>query len=165
VRAFSQLRARSHLACSLSCVLALILRVRSHLACSLALALVFTLRYWIYLYVIYFYWFSPNKLFLFHLDIVSGNMKAVMRLILALAAHFKPSSVRSATPEPARSGRRVRRSESSLSAVAAEAAATLHDVSRAAASAGTPYKGSRLRYSSGFMYVDSLLERQALLPT
>ena len=78
-------------------------------------------------------------------DIVSGNMKAIMRLILALAAHFKPKSVRSAAPEPARPGRRVRRSESSLSAVAADAAAALHDVSRAAASAGTPYKGSRFR--------------------
>lgn len=81
----------------------------------------------------------------FHLDIVDGNMKAIMRLILALAAHFKPSSVR--TPEPARVGRRLRRSESSLSAVAAEAAATLHDVSRAAASAGTPYQGSMFRYT------------------
>lgn len=67
-----------------------------------------------------------------------------MRLILALAAHFKPSSVRSSPPEP-RPGRRVRRTESSLSAVAAEAAATLHDVSRAAANAGTPYYGARLR--------------------
>ena len=87
-----------------------------------------------------------SELLSFHLDIVSGNMKAIMRLILALAAHFKPSSVRVAAPEPARGGRRLRRSESSLSAVAADAAATLHDVSRAAASAGTPYKGFRFRY-------------------
>jgi hypothetical protein len=87
-----------------------------------------------------------RQLLSFHLDIVSGNMKAIMRLILALAAHFKPSSVRSTAPEPARAGHRIRRSESSLSAVAAEAAATLHDVSRAAACAGTPYKGSRFRY-------------------
>ncbi|XP_028401481.1 dixin-like isoform X2 [Dendronephthya gigantea] len=93
---------------------------------------------------------SARKIRLHHVtakDIVSGNMKAIMRLILALAAHFKPSSVRSAAPEPARPGRRIRRSESSLSAVAADAAAALHDVSRAAASAGTPYKGSRFRPS------------------
>ena len=77
------------------------------------------------------------------LDIVNGNLKAIMRLILALAAHFKPSSVRTPVSEP-RLGRRVRRTESSLSAVAADAAATLHDVSRAAASVGTPY-GSRFR--------------------
>lgn len=93
---------------------------------------------------------SARKIRLHHVtakDIVSGNMKAIMRLILALAAHFKPSSVRSTAPEPARAGHRIRRSESSLSAVAAEAAATLHDVSRAAACAGTPYKGSRFRPS------------------
>ena len=27
-------------------------------------------------------------------DIVDGNLKSIMRLILALAAHFKPNSVR-----------------------------------------------------------------------
>ncbi|XP_059813930.1 dixin-like isoform X2 [Hypanus sabinus] len=31
-------------------------------------------------------------------DIVEGNLKCVMRLILALAAHFKPSGVRSSAP-------------------------------------------------------------------
>ncbi|XP_048418327.1 dixin-like isoform X1 [Stegostoma tigrinum] len=31
-------------------------------------------------------------------DIVEGNLKCIMRLILALAAHFKPSGVRSAVP-------------------------------------------------------------------
>ena len=92
------------------------------------------------------YRFISNIIIL--LDIVCGNMKAIMRLILALAAHFKPRSVRNSVtsvPEPAKTGRRLRRSESSLSAAAAEAAATLHDVSRAAASVGTPYHGSRLR--------------------
>ena len=31
---------------------------------------------------------------LFFLDIVEGNLKSIMRLILALAAHFKPNSVK-----------------------------------------------------------------------
>ena len=37
-----------------------------------------------------------NLLVIF-VDIVNGNVKSVMRLVLALAAHFKPSSVKATT--------------------------------------------------------------------
>ncbi|XP_046853500.1 dixin-like isoform X2 [Xenia sp. Carnegie-2017] len=114
---------------------------------------------------------STKKIRLHHVtakDIVCGNMKAIMRLILALAAHFKPRSVRNSVtsvPEPAKTGRRLRRSESSLSAAAAEAAATLHDVSRAAASVGTPYHGSRLRHQNSSNSASSIDSTDRVMPS
>lgn len=41
--------------------------------------------------VIHLFFFSKS------LDIVEGNLKAIMRLVLALAAHYKPNSVRHST--------------------------------------------------------------------
>ena len=44
-----------------------------------------------------------HDIYIFFSDIVDGNIKAIMRLILALAAHFKPRSVRqtaTSSPQP-----------------------------------------------------------------
>ena len=38
--------------------------------------------------------FRSSIQFIFFSDIVDGNLKSIMRLILALAAHYKPKSVR-----------------------------------------------------------------------
>ncbi|XP_065056021.1 dixin-like isoform X1 [Rhopilema esculentum] len=66
-------------------------------------------------------------------EIIEGNKRAIMRLILALAAHFKPGSVRPANSE-APSGR-LERASSTMS-LAAEAAVALADASQLASSAG-----------------------------
>ncbi|XP_072165795.1 dixin-like isoform X3 [Diadema setosum] len=91
-------------------------------------------------------------------DIVDGNLKAIMRLILALAAHYKPSSVKQAsqqqaqgspmgasaspaTPSSSSSQRKMAR-QPSFAAMAANAAAAIHDARKEAAGAG----GSLRRY-------------------
>jgi hypothetical protein len=43
--------------------------------------------------------------FSFFSDIVDGNLKSIMRLILALAAHFKPQSVKHSTQANNKSSR------------------------------------------------------------
>lgn len=43
---------------------------------------------------------TPWFCFDLHLDIVDGNLKSIMRLILALAAHFKPGSSKAANQAP-----------------------------------------------------------------
>lgn len=73
-------------------------------------------------------------------DIVDGNVKATMRLVLALAAHFKPGSVKPAANLSGSSvspfqGTKLTRSPSAAAA-AAEAAAAIGEASRKAASAG-----------------------------
>lgn len=83
-------------------------------------------------------------------DIVDGNLKAIMRLILSLAAHYKPSSVKQApttptsgattpnisgTPASVKGGQR---SQPSFAAMAANAAAAIHDARKEAAGAGSP---------------------------
>ena len=91
-------------------------------------------------------------------DIVDGNLKAIMRLILALAAHYKPSSVKQAsqqhgqgspmgaqsTPGTPASGTPSRKTprQPSFAAMAANAAAAIHDARKEAAGAG----GSLRRY-------------------
>ena len=79
-------------------------------------------------------------------DIVEGNLKATMRLILALAAHFKPGSVKQPQPQPqglVALRNKVTRTPSAAAA-AAEAAAAIGEASRAAASVGrhmnAPYR-------------------------
>ncbi|CAH1272016.1 DIXDC1 [Branchiostoma lanceolatum] len=71
-------------------------------------------------------------------DIVEGNLKAVMRLILALAAYFKPSSVKSSAQQYSRSQQR-----NTSVAAAAGAAAALADARKDAASAGRQYHSRR----------------------
>ena len=72
-------------------------------------------------------------------DIVDGNVKATMRLVLALAAHFKPGSVKPAAHQSGSSqspqATKLTRSPSAAAA-AAEAAAAIGEASRKAASAG-----------------------------
>ncbi|XP_071842046.1 dixin-like isoform X2 [Apostichopus japonicus] len=83
-------------------------------------------------------------------DIVDGNLKAIMRLILSLAAHYKPSSVKQApstptsgattpnisgTPASVKGGQR---SQPSFAAMAANAAAAIHDARKEAAGVGSP---------------------------
>ncbi|XP_038065388.1 dixin-like isoform X2 [Patiria miniata] len=85
-------------------------------------------------------------------DIVDGNLKAIMRLILALAAHYKPSSVKqtpqsssaSATP----TGRKAQR-QASFVAMAANAAAAIHDVRKEAAGAGSSLRRYREQRGMG----------------
>lgn len=70
-------------------------------------------------------------------EIVDGNVKATMRLVLALAAHFKPTSIKSTTHQSTLSPTptKLARSPSAASA-AAEAAAAIGEASRKHASAG-----------------------------
>lgn len=64
-------------------------------------------------------------------DIVDGNMKSIMRLILALAAHFKPNSVRQTAQYDKNMGQgRLQ----SVAGIAQGAAAALADARRDAAS-------------------------------
>ncbi|XP_030834236.1 dixin isoform X1 [Strongylocentrotus purpuratus] len=88
-------------------------------------------------------------------DIVDGNLKSIMRLILALAAHYKPSSVKQAsqaspmgaspsTPgTPNSTPQRKSQRQPSFTAMAANAAAAIHDARKEAAGAGS---GSLRRY-------------------
>lgn len=63
-----------------------------------------------------------NKILIINcLDVVDGNMKSLMRLILAIAAHFKPSSVGSSK---------------SVSAVAVDAAAVMGNLRRQVSQSG-----------------------------
>ncbi|XP_070548720.1 dixin-like isoform X2 [Ptychodera flava] len=87
-------------------------------------------------------------------DIVDGNLKAVMRLILALAAHYKPSSVKQSGYQS--SGKAVQRTPSAA-AMAANVAAGLRDIRNEIANAGqTPrrfrehhhHRSSEHRYSN-----------------
>uniref|UniRef100_H3CXA8 Dixin n=1 Tax=Tetraodon nigroviridis TaxID=99883 RepID=H3CXA8_TETNG len=80
-------------------------------------------------------------------DIVDGNLKSVMRIILALAAHFKPSANHRAASGKARSLSRGAGSHEPLSPVAlaqgaaAALASARHDASQPARSTGYPSWG------------------------
>ncbi|XP_012939852.1 dixin, partial [Aplysia californica] len=79
---------------------------------------------------------TSNKIKMHHIttrDIVDGNLKAIMRLILALAAHYKPNSVRhSSLPN-----------DRSLTGLAQGAAAALTEARRSANRAGHRYRRRR----------------------
>ncbi|XP_071806198.1 dixin-like isoform X3 [Asterias amurensis] len=84
-------------------------------------------------------------------DIVDGNLKAIMRLILALAAHYKPSSVKQtpqATSASNPTGRKAQR-QASFAAMAANAAAAIHDVRKEAAGAGSSLRRYREQRGMG----------------
>lgn len=70
-------------------------------------------------------------------EIVDGNAKATMRLVLALAAHFKPTSVKPSAHQSVQSATPAKLVRSpSAAAAAAEAAAAIGEASRKHASAG-----------------------------
>ncbi|BFZ25452.1 hypothetical protein BsWGS_28495 [Bradybaena similaris] len=66
-------------------------------------------------------------------DIVDGNLKAIMRLILALAAHYKPNSVRHSAQS----------SRQNITGIAQGAAAALTEARRNATRAGHRYRRRR----------------------
>lgn len=70
-------------------------------------------------------------------DIVEGNLKSIMRLILALAAHFKPQSVKHSTQANNRSHR------ASVTGIAQGASAALAEARRNAAKAGNSFRRNR----------------------
>ncbi|XP_048588939.1 dixin isoform X2 [Nematostella vectensis] len=85
---------------------------------------------------------AVNKIKMHHTsskEILEGSLKAIMRLILALAAHFKPGSVKqtvqNSSLHAAPTGRKVARTPSAAAA-AAGAAAAIAEASRAAANVG-----------------------------
>ncbi|XP_021372022.1 dixin-like isoform X2 [Mizuhopecten yessoensis] len=90
---------------------------------------------------------SANRIRMHHAsakDIVEGNLKATMRLILALAAHFKPHSVKHSSQHLNRS------SVGSPHAVgiAQGASAALAEARRTASKAGNSFRSNRSRYNN-----------------
>ncbi|XP_076438575.1 dixin-like [Babylonia areolata] len=75
-------------------------------------------------------------------DIVEGNLKAVMRLILALAAHYKPMSVRHSASSSTLSSRNSSKNQSMMD-IAQGASAALTEARRNAKKAGKRYPRSR----------------------
>lgn len=71
---------------------------------------------------------------------MDGNVKATMRLVLALAAHFKPGSVKPAAHQAMSSTPTKLTRSPSAAAAAAEAAAAIGEASRKHASAGRHIK-------------------------
>ena len=67
---------------------------------------------------------------------MDGNLKATMRLVLALAAHFKPGSVKPTSHQSGSPAQTKLTRSPSAAAAAAEAAAAIGEASRKAASAG-----------------------------
>ncbi|XP_029428250.1 dixin isoform X2 [Rhinatrema bivittatum] len=87
-------------------------------------------------------------------DIVEGNLKSIMRLILALAAHFKPSSGKAAGQNPSSAAGKKRAAPSanhrphSTTAMAQGAAAALADVRQDVSRSGRDVFRYRQRTSS-----------------
>ena len=81
-----------------------------------------------------------QNVFVVILDIIEGNLKGIMRLVLALAAHFKPESFKyhtlhSATPGSSSKPKVLQRTPSVMS-LASDAATSLLEASKNASSAG-----------------------------
>ncbi|XP_052803591.1 dixin-like isoform X3 [Mya arenaria] len=72
-------------------------------------------------------------------DIVDGNLKSIMRLILALAAHYKPNSVKHSSSSSRGSTKSDRRSPN-VSAIAQGASAALTAARRNVAKAGSSFR-------------------------
>ncbi|KAJ8316410.1 hypothetical protein KUTeg_006424 [Tegillarca granosa] len=92
---------------------------------------------------------STNRIRMHHTssrDIVEGNLKSIMRLILALAAHFKPQSVKHSANDT-RSGSGEKTRNHSVSGIAQGAAAALADARRKAARAGSIKGRNRSHYN------------------
>ena len=101
----------------------------------------------------------------FSTEIIEGNLKAIMRLILALAAHFKPDSFDyhtfnniktpinvPATPGSRKTSRNNKSSSSSMQraaslvSLASEAAASLAEASKNASKGGSSSSARSIRY-------------------
>ena len=82
-----------------------------------------------------FFYILSSYFVIFFSEIVEGNLKAIMRLILALAAHFKPGSVRPTHSAESTEYGKLERASSTMS-LAAEAAVALADASKMASGAG-----------------------------
>ncbi|KAL8173564.1 UNVERIFIED_CONTAM: Dixin [Gekko kuhli] len=82
-------------------------------------------------------------------DIVDGNLKSIMRLILALAAHFKPGSSKAASQAPAgAAASSANHRPHSAAAVAQGAMAALADVRQDVSRSGRDLFRHRQRNSS-----------------
>ncbi|XP_041373247.1 dixin-like isoform X2 [Gigantopelta aegis] len=84
---------------------------------------------------------ATNRIRMHHIsakDIVEGNLKAIMRLILALAAHFKPKSVKHSAHQQIRAERNA-----NISGIAQGASAALADARRHASRAGNRFRRNR----------------------
>ncbi|KAI8775538.1 dixin isoform X1 [Biomphalaria glabrata] len=89
---------------------------------------------------------SAHKIKMHHIttrDIVEGNLKAIMRLVLALAAHYKPNSVRHSS--------QANKQNTGIAGIAQGAAATLTEARRNASRAGHRYRRRRQREDSSDM--------------
>ncbi|XP_052285903.1 dixin-like isoform X2 [Dreissena polymorpha] len=111
---------------------------------------------------------SSKKIRMHHImakDIVDGNLKSIMRLILALAAHYKPKSVKQSSQGSSRGSSRADKRSPNVSSIAQGAAAALTAARRHVAKAGNSfrrkghdYHHSRRHYhneSSSDQYSDS----------
>ncbi|XP_071958457.1 dixin-like isoform X2 [Antedon mediterranea] len=76
-------------------------------------------------------------------DIVDGNLKAIMRLILALAAHYKPSSVKQTPQTPQGTPHQKPQRQQSFAAMAAGAAAAIRDARKDVQMAGGSLRRSK----------------------
>ncbi|XP_052063457.1 dixin-like isoform X1 [Mytilus californianus] len=84
------------------------------------------------------HYMTTNRIRMHHTnpkDIVDGNLKSIMRLILALAAHFKPQSVKHSTQSNSK--------RSSVTGIAQGASAALAEARRNAAKAGNSFRRNR----------------------
>lgn len=85
---------------------------------------------------------SAKKIRMHHImakDIVDGNLKSIMRLILALAAHYKPSSVKHSS-QGSRGSRSSDNRSPNVSAIAQGASAALTAARRNVAKAGSSFR-------------------------
>ncbi|CAG2195428.1 Dixin [Mytilus edulis] len=88
------------------------------------------------------HYMTTNRIRMHHTnpkDIVDGNLKSIMRLILALAAHFKPQSVKHSTQSNSK--------RSSVTGIAQGASAALAEARRNAAKAGNSFRRNRSSYN------------------
>ncbi|KAK3778102.1 hypothetical protein RRG08_008692 [Elysia crispata] len=84
-----------------------------------------------------------NKVKMHHIttrDVVEGNLKAIMRLVLALAAHYKPNSVRHSAQQ-----RTTTTTNQSITGIAQGAAAALTEARRNVTRAGHRHRRRRHR--------------------
>ncbi|KAL5019595.1 hypothetical protein ScPMuIL_002487 [Solemya velum] len=87
-----------------------------------------------------------NRIRMHHItakDVVEGNLKSIMRLILCLAAHFKPHSVKHSTSQ-----QNLANKSSNVAGIAQGAAATLADARRTVARAGQSFRKNRSDHRS-----------------
>ncbi|XP_033100238.1 dixin-like isoform X2 [Anneissia japonica] len=94
-------------------------------------------------------------------DIVDGNLKAIMRLILALAAHYKPSSVKQTPQTPQGTPHHKPQRQQSFAAMAAGAAAAIRDARKDVQMAGGSLRRSKGREQAARLHGHSGLHRSS----